>query len=212
MPSVYESKPWLERYADYVPKELPLPQRSMADLFEHSAERNPDRDAIRYFDEKISYGELNDLADRFATLLSGRGVEKGDRVAVYTQNNPQFLLAQYGAWKRGAVVVPLNPMLKARELDYHLNDSGSKALVCLESLYEGAAREVVPGTSVEHVFTTSELEFLQGKTPPLLESVERRRAEGTDDLLGVLGETEPDAGAQAGVSPEDPAYIVYTSG
>src|SRR5919112_6788495 len=145
--SVYESKPWLERYAEYVPKELPLPTRSMADLFEESAERAPDRDAIRYFDETLSYGELNDLADRFATLLSTKGVEKGDRVAVYTQNNPQFLLAQYGAWKRGAVVVPLNPMLKTRELDYHLNDSGAKALVCLEGLYEGAAREVVPGTS-----------------------------------------------------------------
>jgi len=210
--SAYDSKPWLARYADYVPEELPPPEKSMVDLFEASASRVPEQDAIRYFDATVSYGELNDLADRFCALLASRGIEKGDRVAVYTQNNPQFLLAQYGAWKRGAVVVPLNPMLKARELDYHLNDSGSKALVCLESLYEGAAREVVPGTSVEHVFTTSELEFLQGKTPPLLESVERRRAEGTDDLLGVLGETEPDAGARAGVSPEDPAYIVYTSG
>ena len=210
--SAYDSKPWLARYADYVPEELPPPEKSMVDLFEASASRVPEQDAIRYFDATVSYGELNDLADRFCALLASRGIEKGDRVAAYTQNNPQFLLAQYGAWKRGAVVVPLNPMLKARELDYHLNDSGSKALVCLESLYEGAAREVVPGTSVEHVFTTSELEFLQGKTPPLLESVERRRAEGTDDLLGVLGETEPDAGARAGVSPEDPAYIVYTSG
>src|SRR5829696_5924231 len=210
--SAYDSKPWLARYADYVPEELASPEKSMVDLFEASASRAPEQDAIRYFDAAVSFRELNDLADRFCALLASRGIEKGDRVAVYTQNNPQFLLAQYGAWKRGAVVVPLNPMLKARELDYHLNDSGSKALVCLESLYEGAAREVVPGTSVEHVFTTSELEFLQGKTPPLLESVERRRAEGTDDLLGVLGETEPDAGARAGVSPEDPAYIVYTSG
>ncbi|MBD0358908.1 MAG: AMP-binding protein, partial [Rubrobacter sp.] len=157
MPSVYESKPWLERYADYVPKELPLPQRSMADLFEQSAQRNPDRDAIRYFDEKISYGELNDLANRFATLLSRRGVEKGDRIAVYTQNNPQFLIAQYGAWKRGATAVPLNPMLKSKELDYHLNDSGAKVLVCLESLYAEVAKEVVPGTNVEYVHTTSEL-------------------------------------------------------
>ncbi|MCA1738488.1 MAG: long-chain fatty acid--CoA ligase, partial [Actinobacteria bacterium] len=63
MSSVYESKPWLEKYADYVPKELPLPEKSMVDLFEESAERVPDRDAIQYFDEKISYGELNDLAD-----------------------------------------------------------------------------------------------------------------------------------------------------
>jgi long-chain acyl-CoA synthetase len=210
--SPYDSKPWLARYADYVPDELPPPEKSMVDLFEASASRAPEQDAIRYFDAAVSFRELNDLADRFCALLASRGIEKGDRVALYIQNNPQFLLAQYGAWKRGAVVVPLNPMLKTRELDYHLNDSGAKALVCLEGLYEGAAREVVPGTSVEHVFTTSELEFLQGNTPPLLENVERRRAEGTDDLLDVLGETKPDAGTRAEVSPEDAAYIVYTSG
>src|SRR5919107_3491199 len=176
--SVYESKPWLDRYADYVPKELPLPEKSMADFFEESVERNPDRDAVRYFDESISYGELNDLADRFATLLSTRGAEKGDRVAVYTQNNPQFLVAQYGAWKRGAVMVPLNPMLKKKELDYHLNDSGARLLVCFESLYETVAREVVPGTAVEHVFTTSELDFLpEGERPAPLADAERQSFE-----------------------------------
>src|SRR5215211_4211713 len=194
MPSVYENKPWLERYADYVPKELPLPEKSMADLFEESAQRVPDQDAVRYFDETISYSELTDLADRFATLLADRGIEKGDRVAVYTQNNPQFLIVQYGAWKRGAIFVPINPMLKEKELDYHLNDSG---------------------TSVEHVFTTSELDFLPegaagGLTP--LEGAERRRFEGVEDLLEVLDETEPDEGAREQVAPEDTAYLVYTSG
>ena len=213
MPSVYESKPWLERYADYVPKELPLPQRSMADLFEQSAERNPDRDAIRYFDEKISYGELNDLADRFATLLSRRGVEKGDRIAVYTQNNPQFLIAQYGAWKRGATAVPLNPMLKSKELDYHLNDSGAKVLVCLESLYADVAKEVVPGTNVEYVLTTSELDFLpEEERPEVLADAERQDFEDAEDLLEVLRQTEPDAEAREQVSPDDVAYLVYTSG
>ncbi len=212
--SVYESKPWLGRYADHVPKELPLPEKSMIDLFEESVKRVPDRDAVRYFDESISHGELNDLADRFATLLAARGVEKGDRVAVYAQNNPQFLVAQYGAWKCGAVVVPINPMLKKKELDYHLNDSGAKTLVCLESLYETVAREVVPDTAVEHVFTTSELDFLPdgaGETG-ILADVERRRFEETDDLLEALHETEPDPEARARVSPEDMAYIVYTSG
>jgi long-chain acyl-CoA synthetase len=213
--SIYESKPWLERYADYVPKELPLPTRSMADLFEESAENASDRDAIRYFDESISYAELNDLADSFATLLALWGVEKGDRVAIYTQNNPQFLVAQYGAWKRGAIVLPLNPMLKQKELDYHLNDSGAKVLVCLESLYESVAREVVPDTAVEHVLTTSELDFLPegaaGDTAAL-EGAERLRPEGTEDLLEVLRETEPDSGARESVMPEDTAYLVYTSG
>ncbi len=214
MSSVYESKPWLKRYADHVPEELPLPEKSMVGLFEESAKRVPDRDAVRYFDESISYKELNDLADRFASLLAARGVEKGDRVAIYTQNNPQFLVAQYGAWKRGAVVVPINPMLKKKELDYHLNDSGAKTLVCLESLYETVAREVVPGTAVEHVFTTSELDFLPdgaGETG-ILAGVERRRFEETDNLLEALRETEPDPEARARVSPEDMAYIVYTSG
>ena len=215
MSSIYESKPWLERYADYVPKELPLPTRSMADLFEESAEHASDRDAIRYFDVSISYGELNDLADRFATLLALWGVEKGDRVAIYTQNNPQFLVAQYGAWKRGAIVLPLNPMLKQKELDYHLNDSGAKVLICLESLYESVAREVVPDTAVEHVLTTSELDFVpEGafEGSGVLEGAERLRPEGTEDLLEVLRETEPDSGARESVAPEDTAYLVYTSG
>src|ERR687885_15327 len=205
MPSVYESKPWLDRYPDYVPKELPLPEKSMADFFEESAERVPDRDAIRYFDETITYSELNDLADRFATLLASRGVEKGDRVAVYTQNNPQFLIAQYGAWKRGAIFVPINPMLKHKELDYHLNDSGTKALVCLESLYESVAKDVLPGTGVEHVFTTSELDFLpEGAEEDLapLANSSRQRFEGVEDLLEVLRETEPDEGAREQVAPE----------
>jgi long-chain acyl-CoA synthetase len=215
MPSVYESKPWLDRYADYVPKELPLPAKSMIDFFEESAERTPDMDAVRYFDATISYSELNELCDRFATLLASRGVEKGDRIAVYTQNNPQFLIAQYGAWKRGAIVVPINPMLKQKELDYHLNDSGTKALVCLESLYESVAKEVLSNTSVEHVFTTSELDFLpegaEQERAPLADS-SRQRFEGVDDLLEVLRETEPDEGARQQVAPEDTAYLVYTSG
>src|SRR5215212_9030323 len=215
MPSVYENKPWLERYADYVPKELPLPEKSMADLFEESAERAPDVDAVRYFDETISYSELDDLADRFATLLASRGIEKGDRVAVYVQNNPQFLIAQYGAWKRGAIFVPINPMLKEKELDYHLNDSGTKVLVCLESLYESVAKDVLPDTGVEHVFTTSELDFLpEGAEEELASLAEssRRRFEGVEDLLEVLRETEPDEGAREQVSPGDTAYLVYTSG
>ena len=214
--SRYDSKPWLGLYADRVPEVLPLPERSMVDLFEASAKRVPERDAIRYFDAAISYARLDDLADRFAALLASRGIGKGDRVAVYTQNNPQFLVAQYGSWKRGAIVVPLNPMLKGRELEYHLNDSGARFLVALESLYEGVARAVVPETSIEHVLTTSELDFLpDGKVPAPLQGVEKRSPEGAEDLMEALGATEPaspEGGVRVPVSPDDTAYFVYTSG
>jgi len=211
--SVYEGKPWLKQYADYVPKELPLPEKSMADLFEDSAKRVPDTDAIRYFDETISFSELDDLANRFATVLAGRSVEKGDRVAVYLQNNPQFLVALYGAWKRGAAVVPINPMLKGRELEYHLTDSGAKVLVCLESLHRDVAKDVVPDTSVEHVFTTSELDFLpDGYERPNLAGVERIEHEGADDFMEAMRGAEPDASVKVPTSPEDMALLVYTSG
>jgi long-chain acyl-CoA synthetase len=211
--SVYESKPWLAKYADYVPEELPLPSKSMVDLFEESAKRVPEVDAVRYFDETVSFADLDDLANRFAAVLAARGVGKGDRVAVYTQNNPQFVVALYGAWKRGAAVVPLNPMFKDRELEYHLSDSGSRVLVCLESLYRDVAKEVVPNTGVEHVFTTSELDFLpEGYERPNLAGAERIPHDGADDLVETLRATEPEASAKVPTTPSDVAMLVYTSG
>ena len=210
--SPYRRKPWLARYASYVPAELPLPGRSMIDLFEESARRRPDGDAVRYFDGSISYAELDRMAEGFAAQLSRNGIGKGDRVAVYTQNNPQFLVAQYGAWKRGCVVVPINPMLKARELDYHLRDSGARALVCLEGLYRDVAREVVPETSVELVFTTSELDLLRGDVPGRLQDSEKLGFDETTDLVEAVLAAEPASEARARVSPEDVAYLVYTSG
>lgn len=211
--SAYESKPWLKFYAEHVPEKLPEPEKSMIDLFEETAERVPKQDAIRYFDEVISYSELDDLANRFASTLAQRGVEKGDRIAVYTQNNPQFVIAQYGAWKRGAIVVPLNPMLKARELTYHLDDSGAKVLVCLESLYRDVAKEVVPDTAVEHVFTTSELDFLpEGANYANLMGAEKLRSDETEDFVEVLDQESEDSQVREAVAPDDIAYLVYTSG
>jgi long-chain acyl-CoA synthetase len=106
-------------------------------------------------------------------------------------------------------------MLKQKELDYHLNDSGAKVLVCLESLYKSVAQEVVPNTAVEHVLTTSELDFLPecaAESTATLANAERLRPEDAEDLLEALRETEPDPGARESVSPEDTAYLVYTSG
>jgi long-chain acyl-CoA synthetase len=184
----------------------------MIELFEDSARRRPDTDAVRYFDATVSYADLDRMAEGFATLLLENGIGKGDRVAIYLQNNPQFLVAQYGAWKRGCIVVPINPMLKARELDYHLNDSGARALVCLESLYRDVAREAVPETSVELVFTTSELDLLQGETPAPLQGSEKIPFEETTDLVDAVRKAEPSPDSHTRVSPEDEAYFVYTSG
>jgi long-chain acyl-CoA synthetase len=134
--------------------------------------------------------------------------------ACILQNVPQTLIALYGTWKRGAAVVPLNPMFKAKELAYHLADSGARVLVALESLYDTVAKDVVPGTTVERVITTNEIDLL-GDEPlaaVFAASVKRPPVEGTVDLMTVLRATDPDRAAHVAVEPHELASLGYTSG
>ena len=205
------SRAWHKLYPEWVPHVLPLPTRSLADVLEEAVAANAAAPAIHYFDRTVSYGELDDLANRFATLLASWNVGKGDCVALYMQNVPQYLVALYGAWKRGAIVVPLNPMFKEKEAKYHLADSGAKVLVVLESIWEAVAKNVVPGSTVEHVLTTNELDMLGDEhAHPIF--AQSKKQKGENDLLAVLARTTPDPKARAVVVPTDIASLGYTSG
>src|SRR6516162_2563232 len=93
-----------------------------------SKERHPNRTALRCDDLKFTYAEFDAAAARVATLLEQAGVEPGDRVGLMLPNTPAFAIAFYGIMYRGAVAVPMNPLLKAREVSYYLSNSGAKAL------------------------------------------------------------------------------------
>ena len=101
MNSIYFSRPWVTQYRSQ--RELPIPDWSMIDGFERSAGAAPNAPAIYHFDQVISFGELDNSASRFASLLASWGIGKGDRVAVSLQNDPEFAIVQLGAWKRGAI-------------------------------------------------------------------------------------------------------------
>ena len=139
------ARPWLAHYSRFVPHELPLPAESLIDIFERTARAQPASPAIHYFDETIAFAKLDNLATRFASRLERWGIGHGDRVALCTQNDPEFLVAVYGAWKRGAIIVPLSPMFKERELEYHLGDSGARVLVTRDP------EAPIGKTAVEHV-------------------------------------------------------------
>jgi len=149
--SAYESRPWLKHYPSYIQPEITTQFSNGLEMFLKTVKAMPDQRAIYYFDRPISYSELDRQSSALAAVLKERGVTKGDRVALYLQNIPQFLIGLYGTWKVGAIVVLCNPMFKQRELEYHLNDSGSKGLICLESLYETYGRNAVGNTKVEFV-------------------------------------------------------------
>jgi long-chain acyl-CoA synthetase len=213
MRDIDPTRPWTRLYPEWVADELPLPTETLVDVLEATARAAGEAPAIHYFDATISYARLDDLAARFATLLASWGIGRGDRVALYLQNVPQYLVALYGIWKRGAIAVPLNPMFKDKELAYHLEDSGARVLVALESLYEAVARRVVPGSRVERVVTTSELDLLGGEPPAAVLAASRKAApDGTVDLVAALARTTADPAARLPVAPDELASLGYTSG
>src|ERR1700730_15217090 len=93
-----------------------------------SKNRSPSRVALRCDDLQFDFAEFDAAAARVATLLERAGIEPGDRVGVMLPNTPAFAIAFYGIMYRGAVAVPMNPLLKFREVSYYLSNSGAKAL------------------------------------------------------------------------------------
>lgn len=102
---------------------------NLLDQFERTAQQRRDEAAVHYLRESFDWGWISDRASRFAGKLATKNIRPGDRVAIQMQNDPEFLVAQYGAWKRGAIVVPVSPMLKDREVEHYMTDSGAGVLV-----------------------------------------------------------------------------------
>jgi long-chain acyl-CoA synthetase len=204
---------WLALYDDGAPPAIELEHSSALAMFDRAARRAADRPAIRYFDTELTWADLDRLSGPLAVGLRAQGIEAGDRVAVYLQNVPQFLIAMVATWKAGAIMVPVNPMYKARELEEILEDSGAKGLIALESLYGDVAAGVVGGTGVCATVTTSPLDFTDdGDPPPALAGIERVRHDGTHDLLALARAHEGEQPDPVELGPDDVAFLTYTSG
>ena len=158
-PGAYAARPWLAHYPPGVPADLDVPLVPLTQLLDDSAEAYPDRTALAYLGAQVSYRELRQQVDRFATALSGLGVAPGDRVAVILPNCPQHVVALFAVLRLGAVVVEHNPLYTSPELRHQLADSGAKVAVCLDRVYPTLAG-VLAETAVEHVVVTSLADYL----------------------------------------------------
>ncbi|GAA2866803.1 hypothetical protein GCM10010472_25190 [Pseudonocardia halophobica] len=210
--SAYDDKPWLAVYDDGQPATTTVEFGTAVEMFRATVARHPDADAIRYFDGRISYAELDALSDAFAAGITAEGFAPGERVALYLQNVPQFVIAQVGAWKAGGIAVSINPMNKERELAELLADSGASVLVCLQSLHRDVAAAVLPGTAVRTVLTTSELDLQTQDEPAVFAGVERIACPGTTDLLEFLERHRGTACPAVDLTADDVAFLTYTSG
>jgi len=209
---IYDEKPWLSLYGSDQPAEISLEFTDALSMFRASASRNPDGDAIRYFGGRITARELDELSDAFAVALLDLGVQAGDRVALYLQNVPQFVIAMLATWKAGGIAVPVNPMNRARELDAVLRDSGARVLVCLQALYRDVAAQVAADAGVAAVVTTSELEYRARDDQRVFAGIVPVGTPGAVDLTSLIDRFRGQAPPPVTFGPDDTAFLTYTSG
>jgi long-chain acyl-CoA synthetase len=153
----YLSKPWVKYYPEGVPEEVEVPEMSVPEAFDQMADKYGSKTALIFYGKKISYEKLKDLTNRFAAALSDLGVSKGDTVAMYLLNCPQYVIAYFGSLKAGAKVTPISPVYTSKEVKHQLEDSQTKTIVCEDILYDNVEKA---GVELNNVILTSIGDYL----------------------------------------------------
>lgn len=166
-------KIWLKNYPPGVPHEVEIPNLSLGKMLEDTARNYPENTAIIFINNRISYAQLDQYANKFANVLSELGVKKGDRVAIHLPNLPQLVFAYYGTMKTGAVAVMFNPLYSPREIEHQLRDSGAKVLLTLDRFWPQVSK-ALEKVKPDHVLITRVKDYL--KFPlNLLEPIKAKR-------------------------------------
>jgi long-chain acyl-CoA synthetase len=160
-----------------------------------SAAMYPDHPAIRLDDDVLSYTALDDAASRVATLLQEYGVQPGDRVGLMLPNVPEFAMIFYGILRAGAVAVPMNPLLKRREVEYYLSDSGARVLFAWHEVADEAEAGAKAAGSEALPVLPQEFRELVAERRPLAHPA-RRDADDTAVILYTSGTTGRPKGAE----------------
>jgi hypothetical protein len=204
--NTYTDRPWLALYPAGSPTDITTEFDSALAMFEASCETAPDAPLIRYFDATLTLHDVDNAATALASTLVCAGFGPGDRLALFTQNDPAYVIGMIGAWKAGGTAVAVNPMSRARELTHLLADSGAVAMVVLDDLYEEVAREVIATvpTDIRTVITTSARDLQTRNDPRLFRGTRRPHPDGTLDLREVIADNAGRTLPSPGLSAADP--------
>ncbi|MDQ1237869.1 MAG: long-chain acyl-CoA synthetase, partial [Thermodesulfobacteriota bacterium] len=127
-------KIWLKSYAPGIPATVNFKDIALQEALTQTAGRFPNNSALVFQGKSIPYRQLDDMVSRFASALKSIGVNPGDRVALLLPNLVQTVVGMYAAFRLGAVAVPNNPLYTDRELEHPLSDSGSRVILCMDTL------------------------------------------------------------------------------
>jgi fatty-acyl-CoA synthase len=208
-----------ERHFEFWPKRMPrtltLPKTSVPYNLKVSADRYPEKAAIVYYGTTISYERLYEEVESLAGYLQRElGVEKGDRIALYMQNSPQFVVAFYAVLRLGVVVVPVNPMSVTEELTHYVEDSGAKMAICGGELYPQLS-PLLGESHLECAIVAAYSDYLEEETDLAMPDAVSAPREEVEDERAIPWHAALEAGRspeEVSVGPDDMALLPYTSG
>ena len=207
-----------DRYFSFWPKGQPrsmsVPATSLFYNAEVSAARYPDKPYLVFYDTPVSFAEFRDEAERLAGFLQQAcGVRKGDRVLLFMQNSPQYVIGYYGILRADAVVVPVNPMNLANELRHYVRDSGASVALVAQELY--AQMQPLLNEGLEHIVVAAYSDYLKRptdlKVPEFIAAPRQAIGDaGVTPWSDVLARNLRPGPMTAG--PDDLCVMPYTSG
>ncbi|MDG6902027.1 MAG: long-chain fatty acid--CoA ligase [Nitrososphaerota archaeon] len=212
-------RPWLKVQLDGRYDVPPPQKRPVYSLLSDSARLHPDGLCVHYQGRDFTYSQVDEISSRFASALVSLGVKKGDRVAVFMPNIPQFVFAYFGILKAGGIAVPCNPTYKERELEFQLRDSGARVVVATRTVAKGldlykSLEDCRGRLSLSHVVTTSIRDYL----PPLkkrlagLVGIKDVQRKDTLDFVELVNSNPPIETPVPVDAVDDLAQLQYTGG
>lgn len=211
---------WWKSYDRGVPHTLePYPGNTLLDAFAETAREKPQQTCVIFAGKPITYGEMDRMSDALAAALAANEVNKGDTVAIIVPNSPQFIITQVGAWKVGAIPVPLNPLYTGDELRNGINQSGAKVVIVYGPLYRAvkSLQSLHPRVRMVIAADIDGYPNLVAKSPALAASRDTENRPATlhigdawlKDLLSEYASVQP---APVKISGDDVALILQSGG
>ena len=207
---------WHKSYAAGVPREVEFEKITMPEVLTRTAQRFPDRTALIFMGKKITYRELEALVNRFAKALKELGVKAGDKVAMLLPNMPQLVIANYAAFRIGAVPVLNNPLYTEHELAHQLNDSDSSVLIALD-LRLPLAVKLKGKTGIRSIIACHITDYLPFPGNKLLQYLHKDlyvkipQEAGLYEFLPLLNK-HPDTPVENAARWEEVGALMYTGG
>lgn len=213
-----DERPWFRHYDAGVPQHLDYPKVPLFHFLEEAARKYPDRPCTLFKGATVTYALMNALTDQLAAGLAELGVKKGDPVAVFMPNIPQFVISFFGILKAGGVVVATNPLYTPREIEHQLKDSGAEIMLVTSNFYS-KTKEVQARTRLRKLVVTNIKEGL----PPVLRilfTVAKEKKDGHRVTLGegdiwfkdLIARHAPADRPKLAIGPEDTCIFQYSGG